>query len=85
MKYGLVRIVVAKIDINTNRVIEYVSDKMENKRDVYIEGDFTHGDYIIYLETEWYGDWGREMVVSAYSENSVHLTEIESTESFIVV
>lgn len=83
-KYGLTRLIIAKIDINENKVLEFVDDKFEVERDVYCEGDFTQGYYLIYVETEWNGDWSREMVISGYTQNSIHFTEIESNKSKII-
>ena len=54
MKYGLVRIIIGGIDVKQNKIISFTSDKLETSRDVYVEGKFTQGTYIIYVEIEWY-------------------------------
>lgn len=53
LKYALARVVVCRIE--ENRVVEFVSEKVECERDVYVECNLKVGTYLIYVELEWNG------------------------------
>jgi len=62
--------------MKSNRILEYVGDKMDCERDVYVECQFTKGEYAVYVEADWYSDMNRELVVSCYSEHATYITEV---------
>lgn len=77
-KYALTRLLVSRIDVKTSRILEYVGDKMDSERDVYVEGQFVKGEYVVYVEADWISDLNRDLVVSVYSEHSTSITEVEA-------
>jgi hypothetical protein len=44
---------VSRIDVKTNTILQYIGDKMDVERDVYVEGTFPKGEYAVYIEVEW--------------------------------
>ncbi|KAM3137969.1 hypothetical protein pb186bvf_009864 [Paramecium bursaria] len=73
-KYSLARIIIGKIDPQTNIATTYLGSKMDNSRDVVVEGQFEAGDYAVYLEVDW-NDPDRYLSIQQYGQQAVQFSE----------
>jgi hypothetical protein len=69
--YSLARLIIGRIDENTNEVHTFTGHTIDNEREIIVEGDFEEGNYALYVEMDWNTDFVRDIVLSCYGEVAV--------------
>nr|QBH22547.1 calpain family cysteine protease [Philasterides dicentrarchi] len=79
--YSYLRIMVGKIEQNQ---FQFIGGNFVQNRECYIEDNFMPGEYVIYVEALWIGNFSRDLVVNTYSENHVTLKYIQNQDCDLI-
>lgn len=59
-----------------NGEYEYVEGNQRADREVWMEGEFTEGDYVAYVKIPWYDQQAHDVTISAYGYSTVDFQEV---------
>jgi calpain-15 len=88
-KYSIGRFILSKI--NDDGELEYISGKMGQDREIFDEKELESGEYIIFVEIDWFFARDKEstsqycmkdypVVISSYSRMNVELSQVNNEE-----
>lgn len=79
-QYSVFRLIVIKINPQTNNVQEFMGEGYECERDIHFENNFDVGEYLIYIDVDWESE-EREFVLSCYADWRVEFKELLGQEA----
>lgn len=60
------RLIVLHINSTTRNIDRYLNDVMDCDKDTFMELTLEPGEYYLAIETDWNGDFSRELAASFY-------------------
>lgn len=74
-RYGLIRLIVLRINSTTRNIDKYIDDMMDCDKDTFLQLTLDAGEYYVAIEADWNTNHSRSLVASFYGEHGVQLTE----------
>lgn len=75
--YGMLSVVIARIDEGGKREVEYIGGKGYPKRDIWFMAKYTKGKYLAFVTTHWDNKNTDEFSLWSYGPNTVKFQRVE--------